>query len=157
MNWNRLLALGLEAGTKAPEFELLDQDMKLHKLTDHLGSKVLIFFYPQDLSPGCTAQACSFRDHNESYKARGIKVFGINTNSIQSHKKFAEKHKINYPLLADQDKAVARKYEVLLPIGIANRISFLINAHGFIEDKFSWLPWKNYAKSLETRFTPSKK
>ena len=91
----------LEVGTKAPDFELPDQDGALHKLSDYIGKKVILYFYPKDSTPGCTKQACAFAGAYESFKDNDIVVIGISKDSVASHKKFAEKHGLPFTLLAD--------------------------------------------------------
>ncbi|MFA7315149.1 MAG: thioredoxin-dependent thiol peroxidase [Candidatus Magasanikbacteria bacterium] len=98
--------------TKAPTFDLLDQDGKKHNLADYAGKLVLLYFYPKDMTPGCTIEAKCFRDRNNELKKFGVQVLGISVDSIESHKKFNEKHGLNFPLLSDEKKDVVEKYGV---------------------------------------------
>lgn len=97
-------------GKKAPAFSLPDQDGKTHKLSDYAGKYVVLFAYPKDDTPGCTKEACGFRDTTAEFARLGAVVFGISILDSKSKKKFAEKHGLNYPLLADEDNQVLEKY-----------------------------------------------
>lgn len=100
----------LEAGQKAPAFSLKDQDGKTVKLSDFKGQQVVLYFYPKDNTPGCTQQACDFRDEAGALKKAGAVVLGVSMDSEASHQKFIAKHGLNFPLLVDADHAVAEKY-----------------------------------------------
>lgn len=95
---------------KAPDFTLLDQDGKAHSLSDYVGSWVLIYFYPKDDTPGCTKEACGFRDLAEEYKKHAVIVLGISKDSVASHKRFAEKYHLSFPLLSDETKDTIKAY-----------------------------------------------
>jgi peroxiredoxin Q/BCP len=95
---------------KAPDFNLPDQNGNLHKLEDYKGKWLILYFYPKDDTPGCTKEACNFRDASNDYKKLGVSIIGISKDSIKSHQKFAEKHKLNFPLLADEDGSVIKSY-----------------------------------------------
>jgi peroxiredoxin Q/BCP len=100
----------LEAGQKAPAFSLKDQDGKTVKLSDFKGQQVVLYFYPKDNTPGCTQQACDFRDGAGTLKKAGAVVLGVSMDSEASHQKFIKKFSLNFPLLVDEDHAVAEKY-----------------------------------------------
>lgn len=100
----------LEAGQKAPAFSLKDQDGKTVKLSDFKGQQVVLYFYPKDNTPGCTQEACDFRDEAGALKKAGAVVLGVSTDSEASHQKFIKKYSLNFPLLVDEDHAVAEKY-----------------------------------------------
>ena len=102
----------LKENDAAPEFELPNQDGETIRLTDLKGKKVILYFYPKDDTPGCTAQACDIRDHYAEFKKRGALIFGVSPDSVRSHKKFEEKYGLPFPLLADEGHAVADKYGV---------------------------------------------
>lgn len=87
---------------KAPSFELPDQEGKVHKLSDYLGKWVLVYFYPSDDTPGCTVEACSFRDNLNEFKKLDVQVLGISKNTAKSHTKFANKFSLNFPILSDE-------------------------------------------------------
>jgi peroxiredoxin Q/BCP len=99
-----------EAGAPAPSFTLPDQDGKPVSLKDFAGKWVVLYFYPKDDTPGCTKEACSFRDSHAALQARGAVVLGVSGDSTASHRKFADKYGLPFPLLADTDHAVARAY-----------------------------------------------
>ncbi len=97
---------------KAPKFTLLDQEGEKRSLSDYEGKKVLLYFYPKDDTPGCTTEACSFRDRLNELKKFGVQVLGVSCDDVKKHQKFAEKFGLNFPLLADTEKKVVEKYEV---------------------------------------------
>ena len=96
---------------KAFNFELPDQDGKLHKLSDYKNKWVVLYFYPRDNTPGCTKQACTFRDLANQYKRENAVILGISKDSVSSHEKFAEKYNLNFTLLSDESKNVIKKYK----------------------------------------------
>ena len=100
----------LAKGDQAPDFELADQDGKVHKLADYAGQTVVLYFYPRDDTPGCTKQACSFRDDMDEIGAEGAVVLGVSTDTAESHQKFITKYELNFPLLVDTDAEVATRY-----------------------------------------------
>ena len=101
----------LQAGDPAPDFELTAGDGSTVRLKDLRGRKVVLYFYPRDDTPGCTKEACSFRDSSEAYAARGAAVFGVSADSAKSHLKFTNKFGLNFPLLSDPDHSVATAYD----------------------------------------------
>lgn len=121
----------LAIGKKAPNFTLPDQNGAQRALTDFLGKKVVLYFYPKDDTPGCTKQACSFRDSHRSYEENGITVIGISYDTPSSHKAFEQKHSLPFILLSDSGKQVTRAYGVAGAL-FANRITFLINEQGIV-------------------------
>ena len=130
-------------GKAAPFFKLEDQAGKEHSLALYKGKAVLLYFYPKDQTPGCTIEAETFRDHMDDFKDVGVVVLGMSPDSVESHKKFAEKKKLNFPLLADIDHKVAEKYGVWIEksmygrkyMGI-ERDSFLINKKGVVVKQY---------------------
>jgi peroxiredoxin Q/BCP len=104
------VAVTLEAGDRAPNFSLKDQDGKTHKLADYKGRTVVLYFYPRDNTPGCTAEACSFRDEHEAIQRAGAVVLGVSTDSAEAHRKFQQQHSLPFPLLVDADAKVASAY-----------------------------------------------
>ena len=127
------------AGKKAPSFTLKDQDGKIHKLSQYQGGMVLLYFYPKDMTSGCTVEAQGFRDAWKELKKLGVTVLGVSPDNITSHKKFCDKEKLNFPLLADVQKKVVEKYGVWVEklmygkkyMGV-QRDSFLIGKDGKI-------------------------
>jgi peroxiredoxin Q/BCP len=122
---------------KAPQFILPDQDGRLHSLSDYLGKKVLIYFYPKDDTPGCTIEACNFRDGYEDLQKAGLVIIGISKDTVKSHKKFADKFTLPFSLLSDEDISICQAYGVWKLkkfmgreyMGI-DRVSFLIDEEG---------------------------
>ncbi|HEX8460338.1 MAG TPA: thioredoxin-dependent thiol peroxidase [Segetibacter sp.] len=102
----------LTEGSKAPVFAGVDQNGKEVSLSDFLGKKILLYFYPKDDTPGCTAQACNLRDNYSDLLSNGFQVIGISTDSIKSHKKFEDKYSLPFPLIADEDKKIVGLYGV---------------------------------------------
>lgn len=100
----------LKIGNKAPNFKLPDQDGNIHDLKNYLGKRVLIYFYPKDATPGCTDEACTFRDMYKDLSEMNLVVFGISKDSVKSHKKFAEKFELPFPLLSDENTETIQKY-----------------------------------------------
>ena len=100
----------LSRGDFAPNFELADQDGRVHRLADYAGQTVVLYFYPRDDTPGCTKQACSFRDELPAIAAGGAVVLGVSTDSADAHQRFREKHRLNFPLLVDAEAEVATRY-----------------------------------------------
>ena len=96
----------LETGTKAPDFELPDQNGKIHKLSDYAGKKVILYFYPKDNTPGCTKQACGFSERYPQFMQKGAVILGISKDSVASHKKFEEKYGLAFILLSDVEDSV---------------------------------------------------
>jgi peroxiredoxin Q/BCP len=100
----------IEPGQRAPAFALAADDGTKVRLADLKGKPVVLYFYPRDDTPGCTREACAFRDQSPALKKLGAVVLGVSTDSVESHARFRDKHRLNFPLLADVDHAVAEKY-----------------------------------------------
>jgi len=134
------LADAPSAGQPAPEFKLQDQEGKWHSLADYRGKWVAIYFYPKDDTPGCTTQACGFRDNIFAFDKEGAVIVGISVDDVASHKAFAEKHGLPFTLLADADKTVAKRYGVLKTymgvMEMARRDTFLIDPEGRVEKHY---------------------
>jgi peroxiredoxin Q/BCP len=126
----------LKKGSQAPEFDLEDQDGQHHTLKSLLArGPLILYFYPADFTPGCTKEACTFRDLQTDLVRAGLRVVGVSPQDAESHKKFAAQHKLNFPLLADPDKKVVRAYDVDGPLGFGvRRGTYLIGADGKIQD-----------------------
>jgi len=135
MEANRMLGIGI----KAPDFELPDQNGKLHSLKDYSGKKVILYFYPKDNTPGCTKQACGFSDRYPQFMEKGAVVLGISRDSVDSHKKFEQKYGLTFTLLADPERRVIEAYDVWkekknygkVSMGVV-RTTYLIDEKGII-------------------------
>lgn len=128
-----------KVGDMAPDIKLPDQAGKTQSLADYRGKWVVLYFYPKDQTPGCTTQACEFRDNIFAVRKAGIQILGISVDDVASHKEFAEKHGLPFPLLADPTKETAKRYGVLTsmgPIQIARRDTFIIDPTGKIVRHF---------------------
>ncbi len=129
----------LEVGTKAPDFELPDQDGKMHKLSDYLGKKVILYFYPKDNTPGCTKQAIGYSERVETFGKQNVVILGISKDSVASHKKFEEKQELKIKILSDPEKTVIEAYDVWkekknygkVSMGVV-RTTYLIDQQGVI-------------------------
>ena len=129
----------LEVGTKAPDFELPDQYGELHKLSDYLGKKVILQFYPKDNTPGCTKQACGFSDRFPQFSEKGAVILGVSKDTVASHKKFEEKYGLTFTLLSDTERKVIELYDVWkekknygkVSMGVV-RTTYLIDEKGII-------------------------
>ncbi len=134
--------MSLKPGDPAPDFEGLTTDGTRVSLEGYRGKKLVMYFYPMDDTPGCTKQACSLRDHNKDIAAKGAAILGVSTQDEASHRKFTEKYKLNFPLLADKDGKVGRAYGTIggggllsaakALIGMADRVTFVIDEKGRI-------------------------
>ena len=116
---------------KAPDFTLLDQAGTSHTLADYKGSWLILYFYPQDDTPGCTAEACAFRDDYAVLQSKGLQIVGISKDTVDSHAKFAQKYHLNFALLSDKDRKVSESYGAKGLLGV-KRMTFLINPSGDI-------------------------
>jgi thioredoxin-dependent peroxiredoxin len=133
----------IQEGKKAPGFDLESSEGGKVRLEDLRGKPVVLYFYPKDDTPGCTREACAFRDQKAALKKRGAVVLGVSGDSRESHEKFRAKYKLNFPLLSDPDKAVAKKYgawgeKVLYgrkSVGMI-RSTFVIDAEGVVRKVF---------------------
>ncbi len=150
-------------GKKAPDFRLPDQDGKLHKLSSYKGQWVLLYFYPKDDTPGCTKEACSFRDNFPAFKKLGVQVFGISVDAVKKHTAFASKYKLPFTLLADDAKTVVQKYGVWAEKKFMGRTymgtlrtSFLINEAGTIAKIYEHVKPEHHAEEILADLTQLK-
>ncbi|HBF5457452.1 TPA: thioredoxin-dependent thiol peroxidase [Clostridioides difficile] len=133
----------LSIGTKAPEFTLEDKDGNRVRISDFKGKKVVVYFYPKDNTPGCTRQACAFRNAYDGFKKEDVQVIGISKDSIKSHQKFAEKHELPFILLSDPDLVAIKAFDVWkekkmygkTALGVV-RATYIIDENGIIEKVF---------------------
>ena len=133
----------LEIGTKAPEFSLPDQNGEIRNLSDYRGQKVILYFYPKDMTSGCTKQACGFGEMYPQFREKGAIVLGVSKDSVASHKKFEEKYGLPFTLLADPELEVIKAYDVWkekklygkVSMGVV-RTTYLIDEEGTIIKAF---------------------
>ena len=129
----------LEIGTKAPDFELPDQNGQTHRLSDYLGKKVILYFYPKDNTSGCTKQACGFSERNPQFREKGAVILGVSKDSVASHKKFEQNHNLGFTLLSDPELKVIKAYGVWqekklygkVTMGVV-RTTYLIDESGIV-------------------------
>ena len=125
----------LRPGDTAPPFELLDQYSKSHRLSDYRGQWLVLYFYPKDDTPGCTTEACEFRDDVGVLKRMGVALLGVSTDDVKSHQEFAQKYHLPFSLLSDARGEVARRYGSLMsmgPLKFAKRHTFIVDPDGRI-------------------------
>ena len=124
----------LEIGQKAPEFTSRDENGNEIKLSDYKGKKVVLYFYPKDNSPGCTRQACYFRDTKAEFEEKDAIILGVSLDTDNSHRRFQEKHDLNFPLISDREKNLARRFGVLRLGGLLGlkRVTFIIDKEGTV-------------------------
>lgn len=157
---NRGDLMELTIGTMAPDFDLQDQHGVNHKLSDYKGKRVVLYFYPKDDTPGCTTEACSFRDNFIDYKTAGITVLGISKDTVKSHAQFADKYELPFTLLADPDHQVSELYGVWgektfmgkKSMGI-NRTTLLIDEEGKLKEIMPKVNPKGHAEDVLKRFS----
>ena len=143
-------AQGPALGSPAPEFKLQDQNGKWHELKDYRGKWVALYFYPKDQTPGCTTQACEFRDNIFAFREAGAQILGVSVDDVESHKKFSEKHSLPFPILADSTKETTKKYGVLKSylgtMELAKRDTFLIDPQGRIVKHYNDVDPKGHSQ-----------
>jgi thioredoxin-dependent peroxiredoxin len=154
--------MALKVGSKAPDFSVNDQDGKAVKLSDLKGKKVVLYFYPKDMTPGCTAEACNLRDNYKLLLKQGFEVLGVSTDNEKAHQKFIAKEKLPFRLLADTEKKIHGLYNTWVEksmygrkyMGTA-RITFVINESGIIEEIIEKVDTKNHTSQiLKTESAP---
>ena len=147
----------LSVGTKAPDFTLPDQNGEMRSLADYKGQKVILYFYPKDMTSGCSKQACAFGELYPQFREKGAVVLGISKDSVESHKKFEEKYGLPFILLSDTEKTVIQAYDVLKEkmnfgkptLGIV-RTTYLIDEDGMIVKAFDKVkPSNNPSQMLD--------
>jgi peroxiredoxin Q/BCP len=140
----------LAIGDPAPDFSLVDEKGMPVSLKDFIGKKIVIlYFYPKDFTPGCTTEACSFRDDYKLYEDKGAVVIGVSLDSVESHSKFSEKYELPFPILSDKSKEVAKAYGVLGIGGLAaKRVTFMIDKNGKIARIFPKVDVKQHSEEV---------
>ncbi len=147
--------MALTVGSKAPDFKSKDQDGNEVSLASLKGKKFVLYFYPKDMTPGCTAEACNLRDNYSSLKKAGYEIFGISSDDEKSHKKFIAKEKLPFRLLADTDKTVHQKFGTWVEksmygrkyMGTA-RVTYVIDGNGVIENVIDKVDTKDHAAQI---------
>lgn len=129
----------LEIGTKAPEFSLPDKEGNIVSLSDFLGKKVVLYFYPRDNTPGCSRQACAFAGAYEGFKAKNIAVIGVSKDSVASHMKFAEKYNLPFILLSDPERQAIEAYDVWKEKKLYGKVSFGVERSTYIIDEQGYI------------------
>jgi thioredoxin-dependent peroxiredoxin len=145
----------LKESEKAPDFTAKDQNGKTVSLSDFKGKRVILYFYPKDDTPGCTAEACDFRDNYQSMLAKGFEVIGVSTDDEKSHKKFEKKFSLPFTLIADPDKSIVEAYGVWVEKNMYGRTymgtarkTFLISADGIIDKIIDKVDTKNASQQV---------
>jgi peroxiredoxin Q/BCP len=145
----------LNIGDKAPDFAIPDQDGLVHKLSDYAGRKLVIYFYPKDNTPGCTAQACNLRDNYYDLRQKGYEVIGVSVDSEKSHQKFIQKFELPFTLLADTEKTMVGDYGVWQEKSMYGRkymgvmrYTFIIDEQGVIQDIITKVDTQEHARQI---------
>ena len=149
--FNFLHATPIETGQAAPEFELLDQNRQAHALAKYRGQWVILYFYPRDDTPGCTKEACAFRDDYKVITSHNTQVLGVSVDSSESHAEFSEKYNLPFPLLADKDGMVAKQYQALTSLGFikfAKRHTFIIDPSGVLQKIYRKVDAKSHSQQI---------
>jgi len=145
----------IQEKTKAPDFNLLDEDGNSHSLSEYKGTPLILYFYPKDNTPGCTTEACNFRDDYSAYEKAKVTILGVSPDSVKSHKKFKEKYQLPFTLLSDPDHTVCEAYGVWAEkqmmgkkyMGIL-RTTFVINKDGVVEKVFEGVKPSEHSKEV---------
>jgi len=145
----------LNIGDKAPDFVGFDQDGNSIKLSDFEGSKLILYFYPKDNTPGCTNEACDLRDNYQMWLNKGYKIVGVSPDSQASHQKFIAKHNLPFPLIADTEKKIIKDYGAWGPKKLYGReyegllrSTFVINEKGTVEEVFMKVKTKDHTNQI---------
>src|SRR5262245_37324604 len=138
----------LQVGDPAPELKLKDQHGNLVFLRDYAGRWVILYFYPKDDTPGCTREACNFRDESQEWAPFNVQVLGVSVDSRESHERFARKFGLNFPLLADPTKRVTKAFGALAFYRLARRMTFIIDPAGKIRKIFGRVNPKVHAEEV---------
>ena len=147
--------MNLKIGDKAPDFEGKNQNNESVKLSSFIGEKIVLYFYPRDNTPGCTAQACNLKDNFNELSRKGYKIIGVSSDSIKSHKKFEEKYSLPFDLISDEDKAIHKSYGTWIEksmygrkyMGTA-RWTFIIDENGIINNIIEKVKTKEHTNQI---------
>lgn len=137
-----------QQGQRLPETEFITESGDRLSSTDLTGEKTVLYFYPKDDTPGCTKEACAFRDRMGEYGQAGIRVYGVSLDSPESHREFREKHGLNFPLLTDEDGRASEALGVLGDRGYANRVTFLLDPEGTISKVYPEVSPETHADEI---------
>ena len=145
----------LKEGDKAPDFSAPDQNETIHTLADYKGKSLVLYFYPKDMTSGCTVEACDFRDNLARVQGHGAEVLGVSPDSVKRHQKFVEKESLNFPLLADEEKTILQDYGVWQEksmygkkyMGVV-RTTFIIGPDGTIKKIFPKVRVKGHVQEV---------
>jgi len=138
----------LKEGDKVPDLQTTDQNGNTVRLSDFKEKTTVLYFYPRDDTPGCTKEACNFRDDIEKIKKMGAQIVGVSTDSEESHQKFVSKHNLNFTLLADKNKAISKAFGALKITGTAARISYIIGKDGTIKKVYPKVKPEEHSKQI---------
>ena len=149
----------LKPGDKAPHFEFTDPEGSVKTLEDYLGKRVILYFYPKDNTPGCTAEACNLRDNYDGLLKKGFEIVGVSADSEKSHAKFRTKYQLPFPLISDTEKEILKAYGVWgekklmgrTYMGI-HRMTFVIDKNGFIEKIYTKVKTKEHTEQILADF-----
>ncbi len=154
----------LKPGQKAPDFTAKDQDGNTVSLDDYKGKKLVLYFYPRDMTSGCTAEACNLRDNYQALQKKGYEVLGVSTDTEESHRKFITKEKLPFRLLADTDKQVHLKYGTWVEKSLYGRkymgtarVTFIIDENGVIKEIIEKVDTRNHAAQILKEAPAAKK
>jgi peroxiredoxin Q/BCP len=139
--------MSLSVGTTAPNFTVKDTNGNTVSLADYAGKTVVLYFYPKDDTPGCTKEACSFRDYQADYQGKDIVVFGVSMDDETSHQAFTQKFNLNFPLLADVDGALTKAYDVDGG-GYSRRVTYVIDGSGTIVKVYDTVKTDTHAADI---------
>ncbi len=153
----------LEPNTHAPNFSLKDQNGQIHKLSDYLGRWVILYFYPRDNTPGCTTEACAFRDHFDVLRKMGIEIIGVSKDSITSHQNFTDRFSLPFTLLSDPERKIIQSYGAWREKTFAgktfmgtHRMTFIINPKGVISKIFENVNPSTHVQEIIAHFNSLK-
>lgn len=145
----------IEIGKEAPDFIGIDQTGKEIKKSDYTGKKLILYFYPKDNTPGCTAEACNLRDYNKELKEKGFEIVGVSADTVEKHKKFVEKHNLNFPLIADTEKEIIKAYGAWGEKNMFGkkkegilRTTYVIDEQGKVEKLFKKVKTKEHSEQI---------
>ncbi|MCL6439145.1 MAG: peroxiredoxin [Rubrobacteraceae bacterium] len=138
----------LQEGEQFPELSFLTEDEKRISTEDLKGKTTVLYFYPKDATPGCTKEACAFRDRMQDYERAGVRVYGVSLDPPESHRRFREKNGLNFPLLTDEDGKAARSLGILSERGTAKRVTFVLDPEGRVSKVYPEVSPETHADEI---------